>query len=275
MIVLKTVGIVVRPDFTAGIEHAQQLLKFLEKKEMTVRIPVHLAKTLKRPGLSCSLAEMQVDVVVTLGGDGTLLFAARNIPPSVPLLPVNLHSFGFLSECEIGEALEFLGEVLDGAVKVQETLRLALWYKDERLPDAANEVSLFPIEPGHPMIIDLQVGENTPITFQASGLIIATPTGSTGHARSLGGPVLDTQLDAFLLIPAAPLRHSFLPLVVPADCAINIEVGKPSHLVIDGDPLIKVPPDTQITIRKSEHPLRILRHPNSFYSRLQRKLLRC
>ncbi|MFX1563543.1 MAG: NAD(+)/NADH kinase [Promethearchaeota archaeon] len=268
-------GIVVRPDFSAGIEHAQKLLKLLEKKKMKVLMPVHLAKTLKRPGLGCSLDKMHADFVVTLGGDGTLLFAARSLPPRVPLLPVNLHSFGFLSEGEIEEAMDLIGEVLDEAIEIQETLRFALWYKDERLPDATNEIFLFPVELGHPIVIKLQIGENTPISFQGDGLIIATPTGSTGHARSLGGPVLDSQIDAFLLIPDAPLRHSFLPLIVPAVDPIHIEVEKSAHLVIDGDPLFKVRPNTQVTIRKSEHPLRIFRHKNSFYSRLQRKLLRC
>jgi NAD+ kinase len=275
VIILKTVGIAVRPDFPAGIEQARQLLKFLEKKEMTVHIPEHLAKALKRPKLSCPLAEMQVDVVVTLGGDGTLLYAAHNLPHNVPLLPVNLHSFGFLSECEIMEAMDLLSNVLAGVVEIQETLRLSIWHKDEMLPDAVNEVTLFPTEPGHPIIINLQIEENSPITFQADGLIIATPTGSTGHARSLGGPVLDPQLDVFLLIPAAPVRNSFLPLVIPADTTINISVGKEANLVIDGDPFAKILPDTQITIRKSEHPLRVFRHQNSFYSRFQRKLIRC
>lgn len=272
---MKTVGLVARPDFAAGLKHARKLLEFLENRKLKVLLPPHLAKVLKRQESSCSLSDMQADVVVTIGGDGTLLFTARNLPRGVPVLPINLQSFGFLSECEIEEAKEFIGKVLNGTIRLQETLCLALWSTEERLPDAVNEVYLSHDELGHPMRINLQVGDNTPITFQADGLIISTPTGSTGHARSLGGPVLDSQLDVFLILPVAPLRHSLLPLIVSADNVLRINVGKTSHLAIDGGPNFRVLPDAQIVVRRSEYPLKIFRHPNSFYSRLQRKLLRC
>jgi len=275
VIAMNTIGLVARPDFAAGLKYARKLLVFLENKKLKVLLPPHLAKALKCQESSCSLSDMQADVVVTLGGDGTLLFTARNLPPGVPLLPINLQSFGFLSECEIKEAMDFIGKVLDGEIKVQETLRLAIWSTEERLPDAVNEAYLSPDELGHPMKINLQVGDNASIAFQADGLIVSTPTGSTGQARSLGGPVIDPQLDVFLITPVAPLRQSFLPLIVSADNILRINVGRTAHLVIDGDPNFRVLPETQIAVRRSEHPLNVFRHPNSFYSRLQRKFLRC
>lgn len=271
---MKIVGLVIRPSFTKGTEEARRLLTFLEAKGLSVRMPPHLAEALERSELSCPLDKMSADVVMTLGGDGTLLYTARSIPPGVPLLPVNFLSFGFLAEGEIEEATKLLEEILAGEYEVQETLRLATWLRNSRLPDATNEVSLFPDKYGRPLPFQVQVGDSSPFNFRGDGLVVATPYGSTGHALSLGGPILNPELDVMLVLAAAPLRRSLFPLVIPGSSVLHIRTEKPSRLIIDGVSQTKISPTTDVTIRKSESPLRVLRRSGSFYRRLKNKLLR-
>ena len=99
--------------------------------------------------------------------------------------------------------------------------------------------------------------------------------GSTGHALSLGGPILGLGLEAFLLMPVAPLRFSFLPLIIPSAIDIQVQLEHPYHVIIDGDQVDEIPGSGTILICQSENPLRLLRRPSQFFTRLQRKLLRC
>lgn len=272
---MKTVGLLTRPDFKVGIEQTHQILSSLEARKLLVRMPTYLAKALKRSELGSSIENMKVDFVMTLGGDGTTLYAARHLPPEVPILPVNLESFGFLAECEIEEVQKLIDDVMTGKLSVQETLRLATFFKKKQFPDAANEVSVFPLEKGRPIQITLQIGESPVFDFRADGFLITTPMGSTGHALSLGGPILTLDLDALLLLPVAPLRFGFHPLIVSSFHELQIRLRKQFQVIIDGDLIDQIPSGEQLIIRKSDTPLRLLRRPSQFYTRLQRKLLRC
>ncbi len=271
---MKTVGIVTRPNFAAGEKEAGRLLVFLETKGLSVLLPVFLAEKLKRPELGVSLANLQMDFVVTLGGDGTTLHAARSLPPGVPIVPVNLQSFGFLSECEIEDAQTLLDQILADDYEVQELMRLAIRFQDILLPDAANEVSLFPQKQGRPPVFQIQIEESSMLKFRGDGLVIATPSGSTGHALSLGGPVIHPLVDVILIVAAAPLRNSMLPLVLPDSTTLRVRLRTISNLVIDGELVHRIPAEAPVTIKKSESPLLILRRHSSFYRRLRGKLLR-
>ncbi|MFX1474490.1 MAG: NAD(+)/NADH kinase, partial [Promethearchaeota archaeon] len=200
--------------------------------------------------------------------------AARSLPPGVPIFPVNLQSFGFLSECEIEDAETLLTRVLSGDFEVQEILRLSTSFQDNKIPDAANEVALFPQKHGRPLAFQLQIGEDSILQFRGDGLVIATPNGSTGHTLSLRGPVLHPNVGAILLVASAPLRNSMLPLVLPDSTILSVQANKITNLVIDGELLHRIPAEAPVTIKKSESPLLILRRHNSFFRRLREKLLR-
>jgi len=272
---MKTAGIVVRPKFKPGVEAAQRLLPFLEKRGLSIRLSPNLAEAVERPELGCQLADMRVDFVVTIGGDGTILYTARSLPPRVPLLPVNLHSFGYLAECEADEAIGVLEQVLEGKYGLQEAIRLSVRVPSQQIPEALNDVALHPREPERPLNFDVNLGGSRIAAFRSDGIVIATPTGSTGHALSLGGPVLSPELDAFLLVAIAPLRHGFLPLVVPGTSVIEVKASGPLSMVVDGDTVASLPPETPIELQKSDSPVLFLRSRNSFHRRLQTKLLRC
>jgi NAD+ kinase len=272
---LKTVGLLVRPDFTAGLQVAREIIKHLEGRNIRILLPPHLATALKRSELGSPLKDFQADFVISLGGDGTTLYAARHLPPTIPILPVNLESFGFLSECEAHEVEERLNQALQGELVVQETPRLGLWLGKKQLAVVANEAAFFPNEKGRPATIKVYLESHNEFEFRADGFVIATPMGSTGHALSLGGPILDPQLHALLLIAAAPLRNSFRPLIVPDTNTIRVQIEKSGQLYGDGDHITDFDKSTQFTIANADQPVQILRRPLHFYTRLKTKLLRC
>ena len=272
---MKTVGLLVRPDFTAGLEAAREIINYLEGRKTRILLPSHLATALKRPKLSSALENFHADFVIALGGDGTTLYAAHHIPPTVPILPVNLESFGFLSECEAHEVEARLDQVLGGELVVQETPRLGIKKGQKQLAAVVNEATFFPQDKGRPVPISVQLGDHVEFQFRADGFIIATPMGSTGHAFSVGGPVLDLHLQALLLIAPAPLRQSFHPLVVPDTSTIHIRFGKAGQLYGDGDHIVDFPESSKFTLSKTDQPLRILRRPSHFYARVKTKLFRC
>jgi NAD+ kinase len=187
---------------------------------------------------------------------------------------VNLRSFGFLSECEIEDAEALLNQVLSGDFEVQEILRLSTSFQDTHLPDAANEVSLFPQKQGRPLAFQLQIEEDSILKFRGDGVVVATPSGSTGHTLSLRGPVLHPDVGAILVVASAPLRNSMLPLVLPDSTTLSVQANKPVNLVVDGELVNRIPAGAPVAIRKSESPLLILRRRNSFFRRLREKLLR-
>ena len=275
LLLLKTVGILIRPDFTAGLEAAREIVSYLERKKVRILLPPHLATALKRSDLASEIENFHADFVITLGGDGTTLYAARHLPPKVPILPVNLESFGFLSECEAHEVETRLNQVLGGELVVQETPRLGIWLGKKQLAAVANEAAIFPRDKGRPAPMKVELGDSNEFEFRADGFIIATPMGSTGHALSLGGPILDPQLQALLLIAVAPLRRGFHPLIVPDNYKVHIHFQRAGQLYGDGDHIIDFSEATRFSIAKIDQPLRILRRPSQFYSRLKTKLLRC
>ena len=165
--------------------------------------------------------------------------------------------------------------MLAGDLLVQESIRLAASAPKMNLPDVANEVSIFPSDLGRPFSIQVRIDEHSPFQFRADGFLVTTPLGSTGHALSLGGPVLDIGLDAMLLIAAAPLRRGFLPLIINSSQPVYLEAEKPVQLYVDGESIVELTTKTRVTVEKSNRSLRILRHPARFHMRLQEKLLRC
>lgn len=268
-------GLLVRPDFTAGLEAARKIVKYLEERKTQILLPPHLATALKRPELSSAIKDFHADFVITLGGDGTTLYAARHLAPAIPILPVNLESFGFLSECEAHEVEARLDQVFQDELVVHETPRLGIKVGQKQLAAVANEAAFFPSDKGRPAPIKVQLDDNAEFEFRADGFIVATPMGSTGHALSLGGPILDLQLHALLLIAAGPLRKGFHPLIIPDNSEIHIHFMKAGQLYGDGDHIMDFTKSSRFTISKTNQPLRILRRPSHFYARLKTKLLRC
>ncbi|NKN33549.1 NAD(+) kinase [Marichromatium bheemlicum] len=222
------------------------------------------------------------DLVIVVGGDGTLLHAARTLAAhDVPLVGINLGRLGFLADVspeEIGSVLE---RILEGEYKTDSRSMLAASVHCDQAPSrhssALNDVVIHKWNTARMIEFETYVDGVFVNAQRSDGLIIATPTGSTAYALSGGGPLIDPGLDAIVLVPICPHDLAHRPLVLPASRHIEVRVGplELGHVQVtcDGQDELQLPPGARIEIRR--HPERVtLLHPlgQDHYQILRAKL---
>lgn len=253
---------------------AGELYDFLSNRD-DVFIEDKLAKIKKIKGYTLDEINTKADVVVTIGGDGTILRALEKVEK--PIFAINSGGMGFLSEVESKYAKEGLQRVIDGKYNVEERAKLKVMVDGKRLPDAANEVTIQTARIAKMIYLQLTVENELLETFGADGVIIATPTGSTSYALSAGGPILDPSINAIVIAPLAPFKLAARPWVVPLGKKIGVKLlykSKETKIVIDGESPQNVTPDSNIVITGSEKKARFIRFGESFYQMVRLKLVR-
>ncbi|MDR1920489.1 MAG: NAD(+)/NADH kinase [Candidatus Adiutrix sp.] len=221
------------------------------------------------------------ELIISLGGDGTLLYAARVWGLNgAPLFGVNLGRLGFLAETEPDDFAFFLRDVLAGAATVEQRMALEVSVmRDERVTAGAVGLNEAVVNKGSPArIICLNVlarnfGE---WRFRADGLIIATPTGSTGYNMSAGGPVVYPTLPAIIVTPICPVALSSRPLVLPPDCSVEMVVDSHDtdiHLTVDGQVDLILRPGDRVVVRRHRVAINLIVNPRrNFIDVLHHKL---
>lgn len=226
-------------------------------------------RELHRRGTSSSIAQLDDsdfqptshDLIVSLGGDGTFLRAARIAhAANARVLPVNLGRMGFLLDVPIDQLIE---RVESAVTSSKESLRLALdidVLNDEPIHAfALNEVVVERARSGQMVRVRTLVDGEEYLTYSADGVMVATPMGSTGYNFSAGGPVVDPQLDVMILTPIAPHFTIDRSIVVPASSAVLLEsVDKPSMLVADGRPVAELSANQVVRVTKNRSPVRVV-----------------
>jgi NAD+ kinase len=269
----KRIAIVVNTDKPGASEQVEGLRPWLAERAEIVGV----ASNYDEPPEAFRLA----DLCVVFGGDGTLLSAARALAGAgVPLLGVNLGKLGFLADYSVEHLRKHLDDVLAGSVVPTERMMLdvrrSAGGKERFASPAANDVA---IAAGPPFrMIDLNVarGDDAVARYLGDGLVVATPSGSTGYNMSVGGPILEPALDAVTITPIAPHTLSLRPLVVRGDEPIRItavRVNEGTTLIVDGQVCTPLVEDDVVEVRRSPRPARIVPHPGrSFFSTLSDKL---
>lgn len=222
-----------------------------------------------------------LDLVVSVGGDGTLLRAALmgNLA-GVPVLGVKVGRLGFLTEVEPVEAPDLLEEWIGGELEVEERMALvaeadgADWDQPQW---ALNEVIVEKRARHRVIRLAATVGEDYVTTFSADGVIVATPTGSTAYSFSARGPIVSPRLTCLVLTPVSAHMVFDRPIVLAPDEQVTLEVreDEPGLLSADGRPGLELPVGSRVHIRRAESPARLLhrKRSDSFYSLLRRKFL--
>lgn len=267
-------GVVCNFHLKKAILLASEVYDFL-KKDGEVYAEINLAKNLKVNG--CSLEEInnKADIVVTVGGDGTILRALEKIEK--PVFAINSGGMGFLTEVESKYAISGLKKLIKGDYNVEERAKLKIIVDGKRLSDAANEVTVQTSRIAKIMYLKIFIDSELIESFGADGVIIATPTGSTSYSLSAGGPILDPSVSAMVIAPLAPFKLSTRPWVVPLDREIGIEIfgkSKESKIVIDGESTQSVNQKSKIVITGSQKKARFIRFGESFYQMFRMKLVR-
>jgi NAD+ kinase len=221
-------------------------------------------------------------LVVSLGGDGTALYAARVAAPfGIPILPVNLGSLGFIAEIGLADWPAALEAWARGELPLSERLMLSV----EALRGssviasfrAMNDATLSAQGIAKLLGFSISMGNSRPLRYRADGVIVATPTGSTAYNLAAGGPVLHPEMEAMIVNPVCPFTLSNRPLVVPADEAIEIEVEEGRRtgamLTVDGQETVTLRPGDRIRISGASGKAQIhVTKGFAFYEHLRAKL---
>ena len=224
---------------------------------------------------------LEADLAVVLGGDGTLLSAARAVAARpLPLVGVNLGKLGFLAEYTVADLKERLGDLLAGKVVPRQRIMLeACLVSHGRRPFcsvAANDVAISAGEPFR--MIDLLVGQGRRALwrYRGDGIVVATPTGSTGYNLSLGGPILEPELEAIVVAPMAPHSLSLRPIVLGGESLVQVtasRVNRGSAVILDGQVSRRLRDGDVVEVRRSQSAMELVPHPGrTFFQTLSNKL---
>jgi NAD+ kinase len=278
----KTAAIISRPDRPEVAKILPGLLTWLA--EHGYKIVVDLATSQYISGQMVvprsEMASQPLDLVVVLGGDGTLLSAARvTATIDVPLLGVNLGSLGFLTEVPLQSLYSMLEAIGRGHAEVEHRslMQVDLLREDEVrgrylvFNDAVvNKTALARLN-----TYDLHIDKAFVSSYRADGMIVATPTGSTAYSLSAGGPVLMPSVKAFVITPVAPHSLTHRPLVVPDSVEIEIMLRSEeevAYLSLDGQPGLDLRDGDRVHCRRSEHQVNLFRTGTDFFHVLRTKL---
>ena len=267
-------GLVYNINIKKAVSLANEIYEFLNNKG-EVFFEESFTKDKKVKGYSHEEINEKADIVVTIGGDGTILRALEKIEK--PIFTINSGGMGFLTETEPKYAIEGLNKIIAGKFNVEERAKLKITVDGKRLPDAANEVTIQTSHIAKMIHLEIYVENELLERFGADGVIVATSTGSTSYALSAGGPILDPGVNAMVIAPLAPFKLSTRPWVVLLNKKIGIKLlpkSKESKLVIDGESSQLITLNNNIVITASEKKARFVRFGESFYQRVRLKLVR-
>ncbi|EKF86337.1 NAD(+) kinase [Methanobacterium formicicum] len=269
-------GLVARSDVKGAVELAQKIADFLTEKNVDILLDTPLAMELEKyQDRHCELKDMDVDMVVAIGGDGTILRTQSFIShKKIPLIGINMGTVGFLTEIDPENAFTAIEEILAGNYFVERRNQLLVWHKHE-LPPALNEVVLMTRKPAKMLHIQISVDDEIMEELRADGLIIATPSGSTAYSMSAGGPIIDPRVEAFVIVPICPFKLGARPTVVSDGSTIKVKLlreGKKAIAVIDGQFEEEINYMDEIVFRKSDNCAYFVRLTKDFYRKVREKL---
>jgi NAD+ kinase len=279
---IRSVGIVSKPRREEIGEVIPPLVKWLRDHGLEVFLDEETAARCAASAHALSRGSIaeRVELVIVLGGDGTILATSRALENrEIPILPVNLGGLGFLTSVTLHEMYPLLEAVLAGDYQTSERMMLeADVIRNGRAVEkqnALNDAVVTQAALARMMDFTVTVDANEVGRYRADGLIVATPTGSTAYSLAAGGPIVEPHLDAFVITPICPHMLTNRPLVVPGSAVI--EVGFPGehalNLTLDGQVGFDLRSADRVVIRKSPNRVRLVRAPGkSYYDILRSKL---
>jgi NAD+ kinase len=283
---VSTVGIFVRPDLGRAGPAVRELVAWLQERGVRVCVEERTSAMVDLPDRpACLVASGReiaatADVLVVLGGDGTLLAASHLLERPVPVLGVNFGSLGFLTEITMGEIYPTLAGVLDGQYRYEERrmLRAIVRGKDaeETTGDVLNDVVVTKAALSRIIELDVAVDGLFVSAFRADGIIVSSPTGSTAYNLAAGGPILHPSLDAVVLTPICPHMLTNRPLVVSDQSRIEVRLrGEPAgeaHITLDGQRGFPLHGGDTVTVTRSPRTIRLVKAHRDYFEVLRTKL---
>ena len=224
----------------------------------------------------------KVDLLIVLGGDGTLLAAVRSMAEhAVPILPVNLGGLGFLTSVTLAELYPILEQVLAGKNRISERVLLQAEVlrggKVVERQRALNDAVLNKGALARMIDLDLHIDGSYVCSYKADGLIISTPTGSTAYSLAAGGPIVYPVVEAFVITPICPHTLTNRPLVIPNTSKIEVDFragDETVFLTLDGQVGVELKHDDRVVLTQASTKLRLVRPPRKTYFEILRNKLK-
>ena len=285
---ISRVGIVAKSQLREAVPHLTDIAGWLESRRIEATFESATAALMPSAN-GYRVAEKvdlvgAVDMVVVLGGDGTLLSMADCIAAagkSIPILGVNFGSLGFLTEVTLPELYSSLETVLSGKARVEERMMLASTVRRPRETFRAyvalNDVVVTKTSRARMVDLSVSVGDEFVTRVRADGLIIATPTGSTAYNLAAGGPIVQPNVDALIVTPIAPHTLTNRPLIIPGASTVRVQAHMETRdevfVTFDGQAGCQLEEGDEISVRRAERTLRLIRpSTRSYFEVLRQKL---
>lgn len=290
---MRRVGIVAKARLERAAPHLARIASWLEERKLTPVFDPDSAALARSAGANGQLETVdrdrlprEVDLIVVLGGDGTLLGTAGRIAKAdadIPILGVNFGSLGFLTEVTLPEIYASLDAAVSGTAQIEERMMLHVAVTSgsgnpmERI--VLNDVVVTQGALSRIIELSVSVDGEFMMRIKADGLIIASPTGSTAYSLSAGGPIVHPQVDGLAITPIAPHTLTNRPVVVPGSSEIHIQplihdAQSEVFATLDGQALLALNSEHVVTVRRSQKRLRLVRASARGYFQVLREKLK-
>ncbi len=279
---MDTAGILSKPRSAEAARIIPELIVWLKERGVKTRLDEHTAAYLgPEEGIPRDEIAAGTQLLIVLGGDGTLLSAARAAGGrNIPIFAVNLGGLGFLTAIKTGELYPQLQRALRGELEIERRrmLQTELWREGKHIASyqGLNDMVLAKAEIARMIDLEVHVDDSFVCVYKADGLIVATPTGSTAYSLSAGGPIVFPSVAAFSITPICPHMLTNRPVIVPDGSVIQVTVLAADHatyLTIDGQVGELLKQGDRIVCRRSENSISLIQPPNLlFFDVLREKL---
>ena len=262
-------GICANMNISNVVDYANRVIKALSGQEIVLEEDI--AKALNRPGTP--LGDMEVDIMITTGGDGTILRTLMK--NDAPLVGINAGGVGFLADVDVEDIEEGIKRLVSGDYTIEERTRVVARYNSEDLADAVNEVVVHTDTIAKIRHFKVYVDDHLMTEVRADGIIVSTPTGSTCYAMSLGAPIIDPKVNGMVIVPMAAYKFASRPFVVPIGAKVTIEsiTDRGCLIVADGQEEFPMEGKSSVTIMASGRKSRFIMFNTDFYRRVREKLV--
>lgn len=266
---IERVGFVIKPHAPDIEKILDELIKYFKEREIEYLLEDEAARKLKeKTGISREKLPDKVDLVIVLGGDGTLLSIAHlAAQKDVPVLGVNLGSLGFLTEVPLDEMYLTLDSFLGGEEKIISPRRMLEASFKGRIYYCLNDVVINKGALARMIQCAIWIDDKEIATLRADGLIISTPTGSTAYSLAAGGPIIQPYIPAIIIAPICPHTLSFRPMVISSDSRIKVQLltGEEVYLTLDGQRGDSLAENDEVEVKRSDLELRLISSPKRNY----------
>lgn len=279
---IRRVGLIVNRSKWRALQFAQEVIAWLTERDIDVLVDHAAASMIGRDDLACTDTELcRVELLITLGGDGTILSASRIAAPlGIPVLGVHMGRFGFIAEAHPDDFLSHIDLILEGQFEIEERMMVQghVVRDGEEVYSAygLNDIVLNKGAMARTLHLETAFGEEVMATYPADGVIVATPTGSTAYSLSAGGPLIEPTVHALIVVPICPHTLAARPLVLPESETVSFTLESDGEVLFtaDSDHIFSLTTGDRVTIRKADFTTRLVTLGRaSFYRKVRERLL--